>query len=124
MAHSRQTRKPSFLWQALLILFPVGVLATVGFLSLRRDKMLAQHDAVERAQVIANELLPRFWSALTNADKEAFEHHAFQVGAAGELLFPTPVSLTPSPEPLNPGDLNVEQASLWRQMEQAEMSDK
>jgi signal transduction histidine kinase len=124
MGRSRQTRKPSFLWQALLILFPVGVLATVGFLSLRRDKVLAQHESAERAQVIADALLPRLWSALTNADKEAFEHHAFQVGAAGELLFPPPVSLTPSPELLNPVDLSAEQASLWRQMERAEMSDK
>jgi signal transduction histidine kinase len=124
MARFRQRRKPSFLWQALLILFPVGVLAAVGFLSLRRDRSLAQHEAVERAQILADQLLPRLWSALTNADNEAFEHHAFQIDAAGELLFPPPFSLTPSPEPVNTSELSAEQASLWRQTERAEMSDK
>src|SRR5690349_4232071 len=111
MAPIPQRRKPSFLWQALLILFPVGILAGVGFVSLRRDKLLAQHEAIDRAQVIAEQLLPRLWSALTNADQEAFEHHAFQIDAAGELLFPPPFSLTPSSEPLNLVDLSAEQAS-------------
>src|SRR5712672_1076248 len=106
MAPSRQRRKPSFLWQALLVLLPVAVLAGVGFLSLRRDKVLAQHEAVERAQVIADQLLPRLWSALTNADNEAFEHHAFQIDGAGELVFPAPVASTPKPEPLNPDDFS------------------
>jgi len=109
MARSRQRRKPSFLWQALLILLPIAVLAGVGFLSLRRDKILAQHEAIDRAQVIADQLLPSLWSALTNADKpEAFEHHAFQIDAAGELLFPPPIASTLSPQPLNPGELSAD----------------
>jgi signal transduction histidine kinase len=124
MARSRQRRKASFLWQALLILLPVGVLAAVGFISLQRDKILAQHEAIDRAQVIADQLLPRLWSVLTNADQEAFEHHAFQIGAPGELLFPPSIASTPSPEPLNPGELSAEQATLWQQAERAEVSDK
>jgi signal transduction histidine kinase len=124
MARSRQHRKPSFLWQALLILLPVAVLAGVGFLSLRRDKILAQHEAVERAQIIADSLLPRVWSALTNVNNEAFEHHAFQVDSAGELLSPPPVASTPVPEPLDLSALTAEQASLWQQLERAEVSDQ
>src|SRR5947207_8821748 len=87
MARILHRRKPSFLWQALLILLPVAILATVGFVSLRRDKILAQHEAVERAQTIADSLLPHVWSAITNAEKEPFEHNAFQIDNSGELLF-------------------------------------
>ena len=124
MVRSRQRRRPPFFWQPLLILFPVGVLALLGLFSLRQDKIIAQHEAVERAQVIADNLLPEIWSAITNADKDAFEHHAFQIDAAGELLFPPPLSLTRAPEPLNSVDLSAWQASLWQQVERAEMSDK
>jgi len=121
MARSRQRQKPSFIWQPLLILLPVGVLAAVGFFSLRQDKIIAQHEAVDRAQTIVNDLLPRLWSALTNADTpEAFEHHAFQRDAAGELLFPPPIPSTLSPQPLNPDDLSTNQAALWQQAERAE----
>jgi hypothetical protein len=59
MAGTRVQRKPKFLWQALLILLPVVALAIVGALSLRRDRILAQHEATQRAQGIADDLLPR-----------------------------------------------------------------
>jgi signal transduction histidine kinase/tetratricopeptide (TPR) repeat protein len=125
MASSPQRRRPYFFWQPLLILFPVAVLAALGFLSLRQDKIIAQHEAIERAQGIADSLLPRLWSVITNADQpEAFEHKAFQVDAAGELLFPPPVSLTPSPEPLNANELTAEQARLWEEAERAQGSDQ
>jgi signal transduction histidine kinase len=124
MARLRQHRKQSFLWQALLILFPIGILAAVGFLSLRRDKILAQHEAVERAQTIADSLLPRLWSALTNADNEAFEHHAFQIDGGGELVSPPTASSTPAPEPLNFSDLSAEQSNRWQQAARAEVGDQ
>jgi signal transduction histidine kinase len=125
MVRSPQRRRPSFFWQPLLILFPVAVLAALGFLSLRQDKTIAQHEAIERAQGIADSLLPRLWSVITNADQpEAFEHNAFQVDAAGELLFPPPVSLTPSPEPLNANELTAEQSRLWEEAERAQVSDQ
>src|ERR1051326_575204 len=121
MTRPGQPRKPSFLWQALLILLPVVILAAVGFYSLRQDKIIAQHDAAERAQTIADSLLPRLWSALTNvSNPEVFEHHAFQIDAAANLLFPPPVPATPAPQPLNPGDLTAKQLALWQQAEQAE----
>jgi signal transduction histidine kinase len=125
MAAFRQPRKPSFLWQALLILLPVGVLAALGFFSLRQDKVIARHEATERAQAIADSLLPEIWSAITNAAQpEAFEHHAFQIDAESELLFPPPIVSTPSPQPLDPSELSAEQASLWQQAERAEVTDK
>src|SRR6266567_2324917 len=67
MANPRpiRKRKPSFLWQALLIVVPVAVLAVFGFLSLRQDRLLAQREAAERAQTIADELVPKIWAQLT-----------------------------------------------------------
>ncbi len=124
MARLRQPRKPSFVWQALLILLPVATLAAIGFLSLRQDKIIAQHDAVERAQTIADSLLPRLWSALTNVSgPEAFDHHAFQIDPLGNLLFPPPVSATPIPQPLNPSELTAKQLVLWQQAERAQVAD-
>ena len=121
MAQFLHRRKPSFFWQALLILLPVAILATVGFVSLRRDKILAQHEAVERAQTIADSLLPGVWSATTNADKEAFEHHAFQIDNSGELLFPPRLVPTPSAGPLDCRELSPEQAALWQRAQFAEV---
>jgi signal transduction histidine kinase len=123
MARSRHPRKPTFIWQPLLILFPVGILAVLGFLSLRQDKIIAQHEAVERAQTIADLLVPRLWSALTNGGApEAFESHAFQIDNIGELLFPPPLAATPSPDPLNLAELSPEQAALWQHAQAAELS--
>jgi heme exporter protein D len=49
MGSKRDQRKPTFLWQAVLILLPVIVLAAVGWASLRQDRVLVQHEATERA---------------------------------------------------------------------------
>src|SRR5947208_13259626 len=62
---ANRKRKPTFLWQALLIVLPVAVLAIFGFLSLRQDRLLAQREAAERAQTIADELAPIIWAQLT-----------------------------------------------------------
>jgi len=59
MGKSSHKQKPRFVWQALLILLPVMVLAAFGFVSLRQDKRLAQQEAVERAQAIAEQLRPQ-----------------------------------------------------------------
>jgi hypothetical protein len=50
---SRQSRPPNFLWQGLLILLPVLVLAKVGALAIWQDKRLARHEAELRAQELA-----------------------------------------------------------------------
>ncbi len=68
MRARKANRKATFFWQALLIVLPVIVLAAFGFLSLRQDKVLAQNEAAERAQGIADNLLPQLWTALTQID--------------------------------------------------------
>jgi len=49
MVKQSSNRKPTFLWQAVLILLPIAVLAAVGLFSLRQDKLLAEQEAPEPA---------------------------------------------------------------------------
>jgi hypothetical protein len=112
-------RKPTFLWQGLLIVLPVAVLAVVGAWSLRQDKALARQEAADRAQALAEDLVPKLWAeitAVTETDQQGY--HAFEVDSAGKLLFPPPYS--PTPRPLNPTGLTLEQARLWLAAQRAE----
>src|SRR2546430_8120397 len=107
MGRRNPNSKPSFFWQALLIVLPVIVLAVVGFFSLRQDKILAQHEATERAQAIADDLLPRIWSELTSCTNPAASG-GFHVDGAGELLFPPPFVAVPTPKRFDLAQLNSE----------------
>ena len=53
-------RKPTFFWQGLLILLPVMALAGFGLSFLRQDKRLAENEAKERAQILADDLSASF----------------------------------------------------------------
>ena len=53
---NRRSKQPTFFWQGLLIVLPVVVLAAVGLASLRQDKILAQHEATEKAKAIAEKI--------------------------------------------------------------------
>lgn len=121
MAGPRTQRKPTFLWQAVLILLPVVVLAIVGSLSLRQDRLLAEREAAERAQAIADDLLPRIWaelSATNNADGSS--RLVFKTDNAVQLIFPPPCDLVPTPQPFNLAELTPEQARLWEEAHQAQ----
>jgi signal transduction histidine kinase len=119
MSRSRSESKPKFFWQALLILLPVGVLAVMGAWSLRQDRVLAEHDAAERAQTIAGELAPRIWNKLlSSTNSEAAR--VFEVDAAGRLIFPPPCEVVPIPQPLDAGELTVEQRAAWSRAQLAE----
>src|SRR5881394_1546421 len=110
-ASATRKSKPAFLWQALLIVLPVTALALFGCFSIRQDRILAQHEAADRAQAFADDLLSRLWAATTAAYIN--DQHSFRVGSTGELLFPAPYSPAPVPEPLNLADLNENQAQAW-----------
>src|ERR1051326_5019882 len=115
MGGLKLTRKPSFVWQALLILLPVIVLAAVGIFSLRQDKQLAQHEAADRAQAVADDLVPKLWAALAESDnRHRLETHAFRINARGELVHPPPVALFPQPKPLKVADLTPDQWQIWQ----------
>src|SRR5712691_7118254 len=96
---SRRPGRPRFAWQGLLIVLPVAVLAAVGLFSLREDKILAQHEATERAQAIADEIAENIWSELTSARDPSLI--SFKTDAAGQLISPAPFPPLPQPHPLN-----------------------
>src|SRR5437762_12979825 len=73
-----------FIWQAILIVLPLAVLAVIGFLFLRQDRVVARHEAEDRAQTIANEVLSKAWAALQGIDEPGFgQPWTFRVGARG-----------------------------------------
>jgi signal transduction histidine kinase len=113
-------RKPTFLWQAVLILLPVAVLSALGWSMVRQDKHVARQEAVQRAQAIAQELLPKIWTELTSTDQPGlFQRHSFQTDDAGQLIFPPAYSLLPIPDPFDLKELTSEQARLWRTIQSA-----
>ena len=89
------------------------VLAAVGFVSLRQDRLLAKKDAEEKAQAIASELLVRAWQNLTASNHE---DHAFRADKQGNLIFPPLVAELPSPKPFRLTDLTPEQLHLWNSL--------
>jgi signal transduction histidine kinase len=120
MAGQRTQRKPTFFWQAALILLPVAVLAVMGWLSLRQDKILAEHDAKERAQAIADDLLPKIWNELTNSPRNE-SVISFEADARGKLIFPPPYQSIPTPEPFDLTQLTSEQLKLWEKLQNANL---
>src|SRR5260370_35947439 len=119
---SGRGRRPTFLWQGLLILLPVLVLATVGFFSLRQDKTLAQRDAAEKAQAIADELAQKLWAALAEQkDDQRFRY--FEISTTGELVRPPPYAPCSLP-PLTPSELSQEQCRPWAAAQPAERDER
>jgi signal transduction histidine kinase len=60
---ARTGRKPTFLWQGILLMLPVTVLAVIGLVSLRRDEQSAEEDARRRAVENARSLARTIRSA-------------------------------------------------------------
>jgi len=111
MAGARIQPKQAFLWQALLILLPLIVLAAFGWFSLRQDRAVAEAEARERAQAIADDLLPRFRNELTSSKTNS--SFFFEVDRAGRLTFPPSYDAVPLPRPLALSDLTPRQMQLW-----------
>lgn len=111
MAAPAPPRKPTFLWQGLLIVLPVAVLAAVGFLSLRQDRRLAEREAAERAQSIADDLVERIWRELAVTNLSGRLH--FTIDAAGGLIFPPPHASVPVPHPFDLTELDPDGKQLW-----------
>ncbi len=122
MAALGQNRRPTFFWQGLLIMLPVAVLAGVGLLSIRQDRLLAEHEAAERAQSIADDLLPRLWTELAGKppDDPQTANAAFEVDSTGRLVFPPSATADLPPEPLDPAQLGENQRRRWFAAQRAE----
>ena len=85
----------------MLILLPVAVLAAIGWASLRQDKILAEHDARERAQTIADDFLQKFSAELTAPGSQTNATFSFVVDPAGGLTSPPGWNPLPTPQPFN-----------------------
>jgi signal transduction histidine kinase len=101
----------------MLILLPVLVLAAIGFASIQQDRSLAQREAAEHAQSLADESAEALWAALSDTSRLGREL-AFQVDGAGQLVFPPRVAAVPQPRPFPLHELTSEQSRLWAGMSQ------
>ena len=138
-----KSRKPTFLWQGVLILAPMLVLAKLGALALWQDKRMAQHEAKLRAQDAAEEAAQLIWNDLQSLDDspsarsahsgnkriQAVNHVSrfsssrsfyysgptkrFDIDHAGRLVFPLPYESAPVPRPLDLRDLSESQRAAW-----------
>jgi signal transduction histidine kinase len=114
MSGARVHRKATFFWQAVLILLPVAVLTAIGWASLRQDRILAEHDAREQAQALADQLVPTMWTQFTaSPGNESSNEVVLRLDASGALVFPPPCDPAPVPAPLAATELPPEQAGLW-----------
>jgi len=120
MRRTRRNRPPTFFWQGVLIVLPLAVLAALGLFSLRQDKVLAQHEATERAQRLADQLAQDLWAELT--DLSGPNLPMFKVDRAGALIFPPASSSVPNPHLLNPAELTPSQEQIWRSVQQADVT--
>ncbi len=112
----RATRQPAprFLWQGLLIVLPVVILAGAGLFSIRQDRAMAQREAVEKAQAHADQIADILWGELTESSSLGdFINHTFRIDREGRLQFPPPAPAVPMPHPLDLSTLNETQRRLW-----------
>mgnify|MGYP001566150629 FL=1 len=141
MIARHQRRRPTFFWQGLFIVLPVFVLALVGLLSLRQDRLLVEQEAKARAQEIADDLARKIWEELNHpgpADTKLLQenHRAlylntvhvtysepadtnlfspvFRIDELGRLTDPRDYSSTPLPQPFDETKLDPEQRQLWQ----------
>jgi signal transduction histidine kinase len=115
MTASPAKRKPTFFWQAALILLPVIVLSVIGIVSLHQDRSLVEQEARTRAESIADDLAETIWAVLAAPPDrpEAFPA-VFLMSAQGHLLEPPSYEAAPVPQPLEVSKLNDEQQRLWQ----------
>jgi signal transduction histidine kinase len=108
--------RPSFFWQGLLIVLPVGLLAALGLASLRQDHRLAEEEAGQRAREIIRQLatgLGQRAGTRLAAKPDEGEWAAAVVSETGELLAPPDWEAVPTP-PDWFKNLSSEQLECWR----------
>ncbi len=112
MGNPRPQLFRGFLGRAVLTTLPVVVLAAAGFLSLRQDRRLVEHEASERAQELADSLVPSLWNVLVAPHQP--ELPEFTLGTASDLVFPPPPAAIPAPRLLEGEGLTPEQRRDWQ----------
>ncbi len=123
----RRNRKPTFLWQGMLIVLPALMMAGFGLWSLRQDRMLAKMEVVEQAQKIAKDLegiyLPTAFQVGTPSENTREVHGEPAIvcllNSQGQLLYPAEWKDFPAPEPLPMEQLTESQSDLWAAAQEA-----
>jgi signal transduction histidine kinase len=145
MNSPRRNRKPTFLWQGMLIVLPALMMAGFGLWSLRQDRMLAQVEVSQQAQKIAKDLsgiyLPGAFNGETTFAAALAANNAVSglpesappdrlslhgepamvclLNAQGQLIYPAEWKDFPSPEPLPMERLTENQFALWTSAQDA-----
>lgn len=117
----RRNRRPTFLWQGMLIVLPALMMAGFGLWSLRQDRMLARVEVADTAQKIskdlANILLPGAFQSGTVSSNTTTLHGEPAIvcimNAKGQLVHPPPWEDYPAPGPLPMERLTTDQFALW-----------
>ena len=119
--------KPTFLWQALLILLPMVLLTLAGFWALRQDRRLVEQDARERAVEVLRALSPFVEQTLrfglvdgdlrvSSDDPESISIESLRFfcrwDADGHLIAPPDYKDPPAPAPWW-SDLTSAQRTAW-----------
>jgi signal transduction histidine kinase len=113
-------RRGGFLWQGLLILLPVVVLAAIGLVSIQQDKALVQREAAERAQTLAQDLIETLWPPLVD-EAGLTNEPSFEIDWTGQLISPPPRAALPIPQPFNLDELSPQQTEGWEAAQKASM---
>jgi signal transduction histidine kinase len=109
--------KTAFLWRAALILFPVAILTVIACTSVRQDRILAEHDARERAGEIAGDLAQKLFADLNDPARRATSRFTFVLGSDGNIVSPPTWNPVPVPRTFDRGALTPSQSALWSQIE-------
>jgi signal transduction histidine kinase len=122
----RMRPKSPFLWQAILILLPLALLAGMGIFSLRQDRMLAEVEAKERCQAVAEEYADAISAELQNPPPAPFSEitldsdgRLFAIGGSPARAI---MAENAVPHPLTESALTEEQRKAWDAARTAEFT--
>jgi signal transduction histidine kinase len=115
-----------WIWQGFLLILPVVILAVLGVRFIQQDRDLAENEARERCLALADDLARQCQAALVSfaiaplrpgfdldsAAQPANFYPAF-FDAQGQLSYPPPYALAPTPLALDPNTLTEGQRRLW-----------
>jgi len=123
-------RASRFWWRGALILLPVLALAAVGGWALRQDRLVAEQEAKERAQTLADEVARRIMAAffpqengnprlaqIFHQPPRATNIYVFTWRKIDRTIGPVPINLVPTPDPLDFSLLTDLQLELWRKLD-------
>src|SRR5262249_44824800 len=123
-----------FVWQGVLILLPVAALVLFALLSLRQDRKLAENEAREKAQTLADDGLEQVMRSFYPqmelgrveevSDPPGESRIVLIVSATGELVRPRLFDPVPVPNPIDLSQLDPEASRLWQEAGQSALTNR